>query len=147
MYVQNHINADSIKAVQDSLKNISEGNSIINSLGFNISNIGNNEIVLTVLGYGIVFLALLLLFLVFSNLTKLLAMIRTRRLKAAGKHMAEHDGSSISGETAAAISLALSLHFQEAHDIENTIITIKKVQSTYSPWNSKLYGMRQYPKN
>ena len=43
-------------------------------------------------------------------------------------------------------AMALALNFQEAHDIENTIITIKKVQSTYSPWNSKLHGLRQNPK-
>ena len=52
---------------------------------------------------------------------------------------------SISGEVTAAISTALMLHFREIHDFESTVITIKKVQKPYSPWSSKIYGLRQYP--
>ncbi|PID60716.1 MAG: hypothetical protein CR986_03690 [Ignavibacteriae bacterium] len=103
-----------------------------------------NEAVLTVLGYGIVFLALVVLFLFFNNLAKAISAFRKRKLKSIGKHV-QAAKDDVTGETAAAISMALSLHFREIHDYENTIITIKKVQSTYSPWNSKLYGLRQYP--
>ncbi len=91
------------------------------------------------------FLHYLYLYLFFANLTKLLLAFRRRKNKASGKQLTEND-DSISGEVVAAISMALALNFQEAHDIENTIITIKKVQSTYSPWNSKLHGLRQNPK-
>lgn len=144
MYLQSHLNLDSIRVVQDSIKSAQESVALT-EVGFNISKIGYDEAILTVLGYGIVFLALFILYLFFSNLTKLLLTARMRKLKAAGKQASEDD-LSIPGETAAAISMALTLHYQEAHDIENTIITIKKVQSTYSPWNSKLHGLRQYPK-
>lgn len=144
MYLQSHLNLDSIRVVQDSIKSAQESVAL-NTVSFDISKIGSDELILTVLGYGIVFMALLTLFLFFSNLTKLLVAARKRKLKAAGKQTTE-DEMSIPGETAAAISMALSMHFQEAHDIENTIITIKKVQSTYSPWNSKLHGLRQNPK-
>lgn len=144
MYLQNHLNLDSIRVVQDSIKSAQESVAL-NTVSFDISKIGSDELILTVLGYGIVFMALLTLFLFFSNLTKILVAARKRKLKAAGKQTTDDD-MSIPGETAAAISMALSLHFQEAHDIENTIITIKKVQSTYSPWNSKLHGLRQNPK-
>jgi hypothetical protein len=34
---------------------------------------------------------------------------------------------------------------EEVHDFEDTVLTIKKVQKPYSPWSSKLYGLRQYP--
>jgi Na+-transporting methylmalonyl-CoA/oxaloacetate decarboxylase gamma subunit len=145
MYLQNQIISDSLKTIQDSIKTAKESD-VINTVGFNISNIGLDEIILTVLGYGIVFLALLLLYLFFSNLTKLIIAARKKKLKAAGKQTVDDTELSIPGETAAAISMALFLHHQEVHDIENTIITIKKVQSTYSPWNSKLHGLRQYPK-
>ena len=146
MFLQNHINTDSLKVVQDSIKTAAKENDVMNKLGFNISNVGIDEVVLTVLGYGIVFLALLILYLFFSNLTKLIGSSRRKKLSKSGKEVTASD-DTISGEVAAAISTALTLHFQESHDIENTIITIKKMQSTYSPWNSKLYGLRQSPKN
>ena len=146
MFLQNHINADSLRNVQDSINSATQNNDVINTLGFKVSNIGSDEIVLTVLGYGIVFLALLILYLFFANLTRLIVNVRKNKLKLSGKNISEKDDSTISGEVAAAISTAICLHFQEAHDIENTIITIKKVQSAYSPWNSKLHGLRQNPK-
>ena len=145
MYLQNSINIDSVKEVQDSLKSASSNDNVMNSVNFNFSNIGADEIILTVLGYSIVFIALLVLYLFFFNLSKILKLNIRKKLRALGKEPIESE-EIISGETAAAISLALSLHFQEAHDIENTIITIKKMQSTYSPWNSKLHGLRQYPR-
>jgi Na+-transporting methylmalonyl-CoA/oxaloacetate decarboxylase gamma subunit len=144
MYSENKLNADSLKAVQDSVKAAQESE-LMNTVGFNISNIGNAEIILTVLGYGIVFLSLLVLYMFISNLTKLLIATRRKKLRKAGKSTADKD-LSISGETSAAISTAILLHYQEVHDFENTVITIKKVQSAYSPWNSKLYGLRQNPK-
>ncbi len=146
MYLQNTINADPLKSIQDSLKAVSNSDIGVNSLSFNLNNLTSDEIIVTVLGYGIVFIALLLLFLFFSNFSKLLRSNIRKKLRTAGKEKGNKD-DIISGEVSAAISLALSLHFREAHDIENTIITIKKVQSTYSPWNSKLYGLRQYPKH
>ena len=145
MLIQNELRSDSLKVVQDSIKAAQESE-MLHNLGFNPSNVGNDEIIITVLGYGIVFLALVTLYLFFTNLTKVILNARKKKLEAAGKETHNVDDLSIPGETAAAISMALSLHFQEAHDIENTIITIKKVQSTYSPWNSKLHGLRQYPK-
>lgn len=46
----------------------------------------------------------------------------------------------------AAISLALHLYQKEIHDFENTVITIKKAVRPYSPWSSKIYGIRQMPR-
>lgn len=42
----------------------------------------------------------------------------------------------------AAIAAALYLYFNEIHDEESNIITVKRVSKTYSPWSSKLYSMR-----
>ena len=49
------------------------------------------------------------------------------------------------GEIVAAISLALSLHLQDIHDYEKTVITMQKVMRPYSPWSSKIYGLRERP--
>jgi len=45
-------------------------------------------------------------------------------------------------DTEAAIALALYMYFNEMHDEESDIITVKRVSKTYSPWSSKLYSMR-----
>jgi signal transduction histidine kinase len=42
----------------------------------------------------------------------------------------------------AAIAMALYLYFNEMHDEESDVITVKRVSKTYSPWSSKLYSMR-----
>lgn len=51
-----------------------------------------------------------------------------------------------SGEVIAAISMALAEHFDSAHDMEDTVLTIKRMKRAYSPWNSKIYNMREMPK-
>ena len=51
----------------------------------------------------------------------------------------------INDEIAAAIGMALHLHFQDVHDYEMTILTINQVMRPYSPWSSKIYGLQQMP--
>jgi len=45
-------------------------------------------------------------------------------------------------DTKAAIAMALYMYFNEMHDEESDVITVKRVSKTYSPWSSKLYSMR-----
>jgi len=51
----------------------------------------------------------------------------------------------VSEEVAAVIGLALFHLNQEVHDVENTILTFGNAGRTYSPWSSKIYGIRQLP--
>ena len=146
MIFQN-INSDTLNVAKDSLATAVTQDDVMNKVSFNINNLSSSDVIITVLGYSIVFLALLLLFFTLVNVSKLLKLNLRKRLLKAGKHTSEDNDLSISGETIAAISTSIILHFQEAHDFENTVITIKKVQSVYSPWNSKLYGLRQTPKH
>lgn len=101
---------------------------------------------MTVIGYVVVFLALLFLYIVFSNLTKLLNFNVKRLLRREGKIEEVKADLSISGEVNAAIAMAIHLYFAEIHDNENTVLTINKVSRTYSPWSSKIYGLRQNPR-
>lgn len=101
---------------------------------------------MTVIGYVVVFLALLFLYLIFSNLTKILNINVKRSLRNQGKIVEAKDDLFITGEVNAAIAMAIHLYFAEIHDNENTVLTINKVSRTYSPWSSKIYGLRQYPK-
>jgi Na+-transporting methylmalonyl-CoA/oxaloacetate decarboxylase gamma subunit len=99
---------------------------------------------MTVIGYVVVFIALLLLYALFFNLTKVLQINVKRLLRREGKVVEIKEDLSISGEINAAIAMALHLYFSEMHDKEDTVLTINKVSRTYSPWSSKIYGLRQH---
>ena len=49
-------------------------------------------------------------------------------------------------EIAVAIAAAIHLFTQEVHDSENYVLTINRIQKPYSPWSSKIYGLRVSPK-
>lgn len=101
---------------------------------------------MTVIGYAIVFLALLLLYIVFYNLTKLLTGNIRRILRKEGKVIDEKQSLEMSGEVNAAIAAALYMYYNELHDQENTVLTISRISRAYSPWSSKIYSLRQYPR-
>ena len=63
-----------------------------------------------------------------------------------GEEAKEKNLGSHSGEEAAAIAMALHEFMNDAHDVEDMILTINKVKRTYSPWSSKIYTLRQTPK-
>jgi glutaconyl-CoA/methylmalonyl-CoA decarboxylase subunit delta len=115
-------------------------------INFDFSSINGDAIIICVVGYVIVFTALLLLYFVFNNLPKLLKLkinLRNRNKVENGRIIKE---VSVTGEVNAAISVALYMYFNELHDEESNVITIKKVSKAYSPWSSKIYGIRNFPK-
>lgn len=58
----------------------------------------------------------------------------------------EKEGASDgNAELAAVIALALQLYLNNQRQVEHTVITIQKVMKPYSPWSSKIYGLRQQP--
>jgi hypothetical protein len=48
-------------------------------------------------------------------------------------------------EVSAAIALTMHYLSEEMHDIEHAILTFGSHGRTYSPWSSKIYGLRQLP--
>jgi len=135
---------DSLTNVADTLNNADK---VFNKIQFTPSNILNSQgIFISVVGYIVVFIALLLLYLMFANLSRFLQMQVRKKLKKQGDDpRTGKDDLALSGEINAAISAALYLYFEEVHDFESTVLTIKKVQRSYSPWSSKIYGLREYP--
>ncbi|WP_290664546.1 OadG family protein [Ignavibacterium sp.] len=101
---------------------------------------------MTVIGYTIVFIALFLLYIVFYNLTRVLTGSIKRLFKKDSHTDNEKPAFEISGEVNAAIAAALYLYYNELHDQENTVLTINRVSRAYSPWSSKIYSLRQYPR-
>ena len=49
-------------------------------------------------------------------------------------------------EINAVIGAAVFLYTQELHDFENYALTIKRIDRVYSPWSSKIYGLRKWPR-
>jgi len=115
---------------------------------------------LNVAGFAFLMVFLLLVFIVlvltisgrfFVGLEK----SKKRTLEGAAKttgpvvELAESDADpeTISGEVLAAISMALNVHYGDAHDIESNIITIEKGDKRYSPWSSKIYGLNVFHRN
>ena len=94
-------------------------------------------------GYSIVFGALVLLILIFSAIPKLLNMKVRYELRQKGKKVVETDQETlqVGGDVSAAISLALHMYFNEMHDDESNVMTICRIQKRYSPWSSKIYSI------
>ncbi|MFA5404425.1 MAG: hypothetical protein WC358_05785 [Ignavibacteria bacterium] len=46
----------------------------------------------------------------------------------------------------AIIATTIHLYLQEVHDFQNYSITIKRIDKIYSPWSSKIYGLRKWPR-
>lgn len=105
-------------------------------------------ITITIIAMSIVLGALIVLSILFLVFGKISESLLTKKKMAA--HGVSQDADSLevepdSGEVIAAISAALSEHFAQKHDIEDTILTIVRMKKSYSPWNSKIYNLRQMP--
>lgn len=105
-------------------------------------------LVLALVGYVVVFAALVALIVVFNNLPRILNFDFKRYFrKRKPEELPIREEVSVTGEVNAAISAALYLYFSELHDEESDVITIKKISRRYSPWSSKIYGLRHIPKS
>ena len=112
------------------------------AITFDLSMIDQFTLVIAITGYCIVLLALAFMAYFFTRLHALQDVLSKRRLalqKTAGKE--ENPKIVMTGEENAAIAAALYLFFSELHDEEKYVMTIRKVAKTYSPWNSKIYGI------
>ena len=116
-----------------------------------IDNFKNNDslgIGMTVTAMAVVFLGLFLLYFVFKQVVKIAIKVSKRNaLKVAGETNGPvSDTSEASGEVFAALATALYEFTEDVHDMENTVLTIRKVKRNYSPWSSKIYGLREVPR-
>ncbi len=95
----------------------------------------------------VVFSSLIMLFLTFKYLAKMYNLDLKKRFRRSRPDLEVTDEiEDITGETAAAISLALNLYHQQLQGLDDAIITIKNAAKKYSPWSSKIYGLRRTPK-
>lgn len=112
---------------------------MISEITFDLSNVTGFSITVAIVGYVIVFSALVLLFFVYNMMPKFINFKARRKMRKAGK-CDDCEVEHIEGDVNAAISMALYLHFNEIHDEESDVITIKRISRQYSPWSSKIYS-------
>lgn len=92
----------------------------------------------------VVFLALTLLIFIFTAIPRIITWTIKSKMKKSGT-TPETQKISVEGGVNAAIAMALHLYFDELHDEESNIITIKNATKQYSPWSSKIYGVQNQP--
>lgn len=102
---------------------------------------------MTIVGMSVVFSSLIVLYFVFMNLSKLISFFsRDKSRSKIEKENKESTQQPLTGEVNAAIAAALYLYSQEMHDQESAVLTIKKASRFYSPWSSKIHGLRRNPR-
>lgn len=110
-----------------------------------------NGVVMAISAMSVVFAALVMLYLIFRTLGRAFVRSAAPRPKKAVAVASPADVSAdgeergITGEEFAAIAVALYRYSEDLHDIENTVLTINRGAKAYSPWSSKIYGLRQIP--
>lgn len=89
-----------------------------------------------------------ILFNIFGNISSWFIKRKKKQTSNVKQNSTEgkiNDSTPDSGEVIAAISAALAQHFAIDHDMQDTILTIRRMRKSYSPWNSKIYNMRHLP--
>lgn len=105
-------------------------------------------VIMALTAMSVVFLALILLYIVFKQVgNHNIRLTQKRSATVAGKGAESVGGAEASAEVFAAIATAVHLHLteEEVHDVESAIITMEKVERSYSPWSSKIYTLREVP--
>lgn len=119
----------------------------IGKIGIDYAAASETGFTIAIVGWLIVFAALVLLVIVFTQIPKLIYYNTRKKLREKTKQeVISDDDFHISGDVSAAISMALHMFFDDMHDVESNVITIKRVRKTYSPWSSKIYGLRVWPR-
>lgn len=105
-------------------------------------------IAMVIIAMTVVFSALIFLYFTFKYIAKLYNIDLKKRFRKSRPGMESQEvHEDIPGETLAAISLALHLYHQQLQGLEVAVMTFKNAAKTYSPWSSKIYGLRRTPKN
>ncbi len=104
------------------------------------------------IGFGMVTIAMIVVFSILALLSVIYLLIGrffTRKVviktDSSGSGEKVKEKQFLSGEINAAIAMTIHQYQSEIHDHENTILTVKKVTRSYSPWNSKIQLLRKYP--
>ena len=119
--------------------------------GFKVDKLSilGQGVFIAITGISVVFLSLVLLFFCMKLFVRLLQMSKSKSKETQkGGVISEWTGKEqITGEIAAAIAMAIHNSREEFHDLEQTIITLNRITRPYSPWSSKIHGIRRFVRN
>lgn len=101
---------------------------------------------MAIIGMSVVFLALIILYVFLLNLARFLYRDKKDKNKPEEAAEPKQKKQPVEAEVHAAIGMALYLHMNQLHDQEERVLTINRMSKMYSPWSSKIYGLRQYPR-
>lgn len=94
----------------------------------------------------VVLSALAMLFLIFKGIGILVRKLTAPKpVKVVEEAVAAKPAGEVEGDVYAAIAVAIYQYSRDLHDVENTVLTINRGAKAYSPWSSKIYGLRQIP--
>lgn len=100
---------------------------------------------MAIIAMAVVFSVLAITYLVFKYFSKLYAIDwKKKATEVASQKVEIHD---VQAEVSAAIGMAIHLYNSQQHDLDSLTLTINSVSRRYSPWSSKIYTLRQLPRN
>jgi Na+-transporting methylmalonyl-CoA/oxaloacetate decarboxylase gamma subunit len=94
----------------------------------------------------VVFTALVLLYLIFKVIGILFRKITAPKpVRVVEVAVPAIPVEEVEGDVFAAIAIAMYQYSEDLHDVENAVLTINRGAKAYSPWSSKIYGLRRIP--
>lgn len=116
--------------------------SILSAISFDTTKIDENAITVFIIGFSVVFAALISIYLFFYFLPKLLN-INSKEKKSdkkvkGNKVSAKEETKTEDSEVFTAIAMALHLHFEDMHDDESMILTMDIKNRVNSQWGTKI---------
>ncbi|MBU0488981.1 MAG: OadG family protein [Bacteroidetes bacterium] len=116
----------------------------------------DDGITIAIVGYIVVFVALVSLYLMLNYVLKLLSVKKSDIIAQSERlHLHREEVLEVLNapeeatvpEIYAAITMGLHMYYNDTHDEEANVLTLKRVKRDYSPWSSKIYGLRKHPRN
>ena len=117
---------------------------ILSAINFDFSRVDGNAVTIFIIGFSVVFSALIIIYLIFSVVPYLMKINIKKKSKPEVK--AAEPVIITDGEVYAAIGMALILHSEDQHDDESMILTLNINDRLNSPWNSKLQNLNLHNK-
>lgn len=146
--------ADQVEAAGKKMVTLENGDVVTRAEAFRRQDPGGGLMTLTAVP--VVMLALAALYLIFWAIGAGFKRSTANKAKKAAAALVAADVEvsaplnavnpfSVSGDVYAAIAIAIYQYSRDLHDVENTVLTINRGAKAYSPWSSKIYGLRQIP--
>jgi Na+-transporting methylmalonyl-CoA/oxaloacetate decarboxylase gamma subunit len=117
---------------------------ILSAISFDVSKIDSNAITIFIIGFSVVFGALIGIYAFFYFLPKIFNFNNDKKKIAKTKKEIVVEDKSVNDENSeifAAIAMALHLHFEDMHDEESMVLTMDIQERLNSQWSSKIINI------